>query len=385
MMQAKNQRTRVNKVRMKLGSNEATPHNNKAIARTKSNIHANSLDWTRQLFNNITNVPKPQEVKEKVISTPECWIDYFLAIHFGILVCAKQMRHALNLNRSFEKYVKTLWVNYISCYRNKPTIGSFTAERRGGLQLDKRKQVKRFEFFTPMQLEAFADSLKQVPLKEKSEMRNKEYLTLVRDTYYQLRYDKDPTVPKRKLKEASKMENDTLDFLKNNTICYNDQMYSKFKSPENVFDLTIYPELQILTRAMIYVQKKYPLNSLVKGSRIDPVKLLRNIKYKNGKMLNIEDRTYTAPVLSGILDKILTSLDLNIDLNFRKFISSRLKKRDKLVLLIFTLDLISNDHTVANANSETSTSFVKHLRVAVTKYVSSDYLSYVNSQDDKDW
>ena len=90
---------------------------------------------------------------------------------------------------------------------------------------------------------------------------------------------------------------------------------------------------------MIYVQQKYSVDFLISNLKLDPVKMFRTIKYKGGKLLNIEDRTYTISILSSIAEEIYEKLGIERQLVLEKFLSSRLKKRDKLVLLIFAMDL----------------------------------------------
>ena len=62
--------------------------NKKSLPKSKSNIHAKELDWTRQLFSkNFSPQDKKDEVPEhKVISGEENWLDAFMAIGFGIQV-----------------------------------------------------------------------------------------------------------------------------------------------------------------------------------------------------------------------------------------------------------------------------------------------------------
>jgi hypothetical protein len=170
MLASKRCRTRVNNVKAK--KTELTPIHNKAITRAKSSY----LDWTRQLFRNVSSNDKKPVDAEKHINSTDNWVDNFLAIHFGVLRCAKQVREVLNLDKSFERHVKSVWIKYLECWKNKPVIGCFTHEQRGGLQLDKRKQIKRFEFFTQSQLEKYSLSLKSSSLKDRYEFRNKEYL-----------------------------------------------------------------------------------------------------------------------------------------------------------------------------------------------------------------
>lgn len=137
----------------------------------------------------ILAIKKPDEI-EKHIDSTDNWVDNFLAIHFGVLRCAKQVRETLNLDKSYEKYVRSVWIKYLECWKNKPIIGCFTHEHRGGLQLDKKKQIKRFEFFTQAQLEKYSANLKSVLLKERLDQndeassvlyqyipRSKEYLS----------------------------------------------------------------------------------------------------------------------------------------------------------------------------------------------------------------
>lgn len=116
---------------------------------------------------------------------------------------------------------------------------------------------------------------------------------------------------------------------------------------------------------MIYLQKCYPLSSLAKVDSINPVSLLRNIKYKSGKLLNIDDRTYTVPVLSSIVSNSLSKLASNLDINLTKFVSSRMKKKDKLLLLIFTLDLAVYQHSKAPPETDSPLGIIKFLKTQV--------------------
>lgn len=381
MMQARNQRNRIIKAKPSFTPKELTPINSKTLPRVKSMIHANQLDWTRQLFSKNSINDKVKPVTEKIITSPESWVDYLLALHFGVLVCARQLRHTFNLNRTFEKYVKSLWMKYLGCWKNKPLISSFTADRHGGLQLDKCSRLKRFEFFTQQELENYAENLKAVPYNERQSLRNKEYLSLVKETYYQLRNEEAQNTCRRKTKEHSKIESETLDFIKQNTVCYNDSLYTNFVLPEDVFDLKLHSKLSAIQRAMIYVQKKYSLNSLVKLRNLDPVKLLRNIKYKSGKMLNLEDRTYTICILSSIVSNQLKALDVKQDIRLPKFLSTRLKKKDQLLLLIFTLDLVANRYHSSNSGQH----FIEYLKISVQDLLAQDYMKLLENTDEEQW
>mmetsp|Transcript_16559 Transcript_16559/g.19160 ORF Transcript_16559/g.19160 Transcript_16559/m.19160 type:complete len:109 (-) Transcript_16559:238-564(-) len=108
------------------------------------------------------------------------------------------MGHSLGLSRDFVRHVKHIWLKYLKCWKDKPLIGVFSNDRRGGLQLDKKSNIKRFEFFTQKQLETYFESLKSTPKTQRADMRNKEYLTKVKDIYYQLRYDKSSLLGSRK-------------------------------------------------------------------------------------------------------------------------------------------------------------------------------------------
>ena len=244
--QAKNNKMRIGKVKLKMSSNEPTPVVNKVMPKSRRFMNVNSADW---------NVGR-LILDHKPIPIPDvCWVDYFLSIHFGIWMWAKQMKHWFNLDKEFEHSVKKIWLKYLGCWKDMSLVGTFTNERSGGLKLNKRDQIKRFEFFTQKQLEKYTECLKTTPKVDKEIIGNKEYLTKVKDTYYQLRYNKELWWVKRKQKEASKIEIDTLEFIKSNTIWYNDKIYSKFKSPEDVFNLKFYPELNLRNRTMIYLQK----------------------------------------------------------------------------------------------------------------------------------
>jgi len=189
-----------------------------------------------------------------------------------------------------------------------------------------------------------------------------------------------------KAKEASKIENDTLDFLKQNTVCYNDMLYSNFESPEDVFNLELYPELGLLSRAMIYLQKKFPLGSLISNEDINPVNLLRNIKYKNGKMLNIDSRTYTMPVLAGIITNSLKTLGLDVPVKLNKFLSSRVKKKDKLVLFIYALGLAQTRFRNSSEDGGiTQNNFVRFLRGQLQAYIFDSYTKIMNNEADVEY
>ena len=376
MLQAKHNKVRVNKVKMKVSSNEITPVGNKVFPKDKRFLDVNPVDWTmsRLLANH------------KTVTMPEVWwVDYFLSIHFGILMWAKQMRHWLNLDKEFEQSVKRLWIKYLGCWKDMALIGTFTSERSGGLKIDKRTQIKRFELFTQKQLENYTEWLKSTPKADKEIIANKEYLNRIKDTYYQLRYNKELWWVKRKQKEISKNELDTLEFLKNNTMWYNDRIYSKFKSAQDVFNLKIYPELNLRSRSMIYLQMWYPLSNLAKFDTINPINLLRNIKYRSGKLLNIDDRTYTVPVLSGIASNWLAKLNLNIDINLSKFVSSRMKKKDKLLLLIFTLDLIMHEYSNASPEMTNPIEIIKFLKSQVQSSLCKDYIQTISNESEAEW
>ena len=374
--QAKNNKMRIDKVKLKMSSNEPTPVVNKVMSKNRRFTNVNSADW---------NVGR-LILDHKHIPTPDVWwVDYFLSIHFGIWMWAKQMRHWFNLDKEFEHSVKKIWLKYLGCWKDISLVGTFTNERSGGLKLSKRDQIKRFEFFTQKQLEKYTECLKATPKVDKEIIDNKEYLTKVKDTYYQLRYNKELWWVKRKQKEASKIEIDTLDFMKNNTIWYNDKIYSKFKSSDDVFNLNFYPELNLRNRTMIYLQKCYPLSSLTKSDKINPINLLRNIKYRSGKLLNINDRTYTIPVLSGIASSWFTKFNLDKNINLPKFVSSRLRKKDKLLLLIFTLDLIAYEYSKVSSNHWNPKEIIKFLRLQVEQLLWKDYSQTINNDSDIEW
>ena len=295
------------------------------------------------------------------------------------------MRKSLNLNHSFEESVKNIWIKYLGWWKLKPIIGSFTHDQRGGLQLDKQKQVKRFQFFTQKQLEIYAENLKGATAQERLMMKNKEYLNQVKQTYYELRQDNHNTIKKRKQKEIAKGKVDTLDFLKRNTICYNDWFYAKFKTTEDIFNLKNHPEMDVIERAMIYVQRKYPIQALMDNFKIDTVKLLRSIKYKSGKLLNIEDRTYTIQVLSEIFSKILKSKGIKTDFKLYKFMSKRLRKRDKLILIIFTLDMAFNEYLTDSKRKRKNVDFYKWLKRKVRLTLENHYLSLSSDNSIIEW
>lgn len=71
MMQAKNQRSRISTTKNRISPDKLTPVQNKVILKTKSTIHANTLDWTRQLFSQYANEGKKVQKQEKVIRSPE--------------------------------------------------------------------------------------------------------------------------------------------------------------------------------------------------------------------------------------------------------------------------------------------------------------------------
>jgi len=60
-------------------------------------------------------------------------------------------------------------------------------------------------------------NLKMKAPQSRNQMRNKEYMVMVKEIYYKLRYDENGSASKRRRKESYKAENDTLDFLKNYT------------------------------------------------------------------------------------------------------------------------------------------------------------------------
>lgn len=97
---------------------------------------------------------------------------------------------------------------------------------------------------------------------------------------------------------------------------------------------------------MIYIQIAYPLENLInqKSSKIskNPVSLIRNSKYKNGKLLNLSSRTYTNEILTQILTLTLSRLKLANKFNFEKFISTKITNKHKLILSIFLLDLVQH-------------------------------------------
>lgn len=101
------------------------------------------------------------------------------------------MRHWLNLDKEFEHSVKRLWLKYLGSWKDMSLIGTFTSERSGGLKIDRRTQIKRFEFFTQKQLEKYTELLKSTPNADREIIANKEFLNRVKDTYYQLRYNKE--------------------------------------------------------------------------------------------------------------------------------------------------------------------------------------------------
>ncbi|CAI2386150.1 unnamed protein product [Moneuplotes crassus] len=335
------------------------------------------MDWTRQLFTNVCGSNEKKD-EEKVQTISDHWVDYFLAITFGMLLCARQMRLAMGLSGQFERIVISMWLKYLKCWKNKPIIGPFTSERKGGLQMDKKKQIKRFTFFTQKQLEDYCQNLKETSGPEREDIKNKSYLNQVKQVYYELRIDEGEISRKRNKKANAKTCNNTLEFLKRNTICYNDHLYVDFKTPEDVLMLKNHPGIDILERGMIYIQRKYSVDFLIDNFKLDPVKLFRTIKYKGGKLLNIEDRTYTIQILSEIAEQIYTNLGVKKGLFLDKFISSRLRKRDKLVLLIFTIDLSHNEYLTDKQCQNVN--YKKWLKRRVRSSLETEYQSLLSDQ-----
>ena len=102
-------------------------------------------------------------------------------------------------------------------------------------------------------------------------------------------------------------------------------------------------------------------------------------------MLNIDDRTYTIPVLSGIASSWFSKFDLDININLPKFVSSRLKKKDKLLLLIFTLDLIVYEYSKVSSNHWNPKEIIKFLRIQVELLLWKDYSQTINNDSDIEW
>ena len=383
MMQAKKWRNRVKKVKGKVSEQE-TPLSFLKTSRFQSQAPLGDHDWTRQIFNNISPEVKQPKDNVREIKEPDNWVDYFLSLYYGITVWAKQMRESFSLNLTFEKSVKNIYLKYLSWWKQKSIIGSFTNERRGGLQLDKRKRVKRFEFFTQNQLEDFTEEMKTNSEIDRVFKESKENLQELKQVYYDIRYEKDVHLNKRKRKGLKSDILSSFEILKRNTVCYNDQLYDKFQCPNDVFWVDKYPELPIIERAMIYIHKKYPMESLIEDFKIDPVKLLRSIKYKNGKMLNIEDRTYSIQVLAEMVEEIYKKMEVESDLRLYKFLSSKIKKKEKLVLLIFTLDMSFNDYLTDCKNSQIIKSFKKWLKLKIRESLQKEYLGLEPDESMKD-
>ena len=100
--------------------------------------------------------------------------------------------------------------------------------------MDKKKQVKRFTFFTQKQLELYSESLKEVSAPERLDMKNKTYLSQVKQIYYDLRLNEGEKSKKRNKKALSKTKNSTSDFLRKNTMCYNNSLYPDFEGPVSI-------------------------------------------------------------------------------------------------------------------------------------------------------
>jgi len=97
-------------------------------------IQASHFDWTRQLFSQPSIKQNIKEVENKAITTPECWVDYLLAVHFGMLAIAKQLGRTLNMDYN---YIVKLWFKYLGNWKDLHIVSSFTNERHGGLQINK--------------------------------------------------------------------------------------------------------------------------------------------------------------------------------------------------------------------------------------------------------
>jgi hypothetical protein len=108
---------------------------------------------------------------------------------------------------------------------------------------------------------------------------------------------------------------------------------------------------------------------------------MRSIKYKSGKLLNINDRTYNIKVLADIVTHLVK---LPQAFRLEKFLSSKLPKKEKLVILIFCLDYAYNDYLTAKTDGETQT-FTDWLRLKITKILSEEYNDLIDNKDESEW
>jgi hypothetical protein len=117
---------------------------------------------------------------------------------------------------------------------------------------------------------------------------------------------------------------------------------------------------------------------------VDPVKMMRSIKYKSGKLLNINDRTYTIKVLVDIVNHIIDSLKLSKAFRCERFLTSKLPKKEKLVILIFSLDLVFNDYLTATKGNSDLT-FTNWLRDQVANILCVQYTDLIDNKTQSDW
>jgi hypothetical protein len=125
---------------------------------------------------------------------------------------------------------------------------------------------------------------------------------------------------------------------------------------------------------------EHPLDSLSGNSKIDPVKLLRNIKYKNGRLLNLKDRTYTNDILIGIVKKILDRIGFHFEFKIQRFASSKISKKNKFVLLIFILGAFTHHYFTQNDSKKQTV--LKFLRKRVREYYVKSYQELLPSEAD---
>ena len=380
-LQALGQRTRVDKVRSLSKKAKIIQDQDKKIP---SILNSNNFDWTTQIFNKGSNENKTHNLISKNISREETWVDYLLVIHFGVLAISKQLAKSINMDADF---TINLWIRYLKYWKQQHIVSSFTTQRHGNLKHHKNSQLKRFEKFDLQKLEEVTQNLKFKKLINGDRTNEKENIEKLKQTFLHCKYESkvldENSHSRRKNKERKKLDTKMLEMFRTQTDCYNSLFYSKFKSNSDVFNLKIYPELDLISRAMIYIQRKYPLDKISIIKNLDPVSLIRNSKYKSGKLLKIQDRTYTIQILATIMHSILKSLKLTYKLNFHKFISTKLKAKEKLILSIFFMDLVN--WLYENSYKRQSYDIVEFSRNELKENILDQYIDMVENKDDATW